>query len=153
MESSWFVFASLIASTYTIVSGLTRYLLELLFHPSAQGSHNLSDCLDWFKRTFYPLCYWYSCREALWWYFNSTPMMKLPNRSIKDGYFRTLMLAGSTIYVIALMLLSYDRLSYPSPIPFYLFYYTKMSGSLCTKYYQIFICQGLLVGVWNPFQI
>jgi hypothetical protein len=63
------------------------------------------------------------------------------------------MLTGSTIYVIALIILSYDRLSYLSQIPFYLLYYTKMSGSFCTKYYQIFICQGLLVGVWNPVQL
>ncbi|CZR54840.1 uncharacterized protein PAC_04724 [Phialocephala subalpina] len=41
-----------------------------------------------------------------------------------DGYFRALLLAGSTLYVVALMVLS-----------------------VCTKYYQIFLCQGLLVGI------
>ncbi|TVY58579.1 Fujikurins efflux protein [Lachnellula cervina] len=41
-----------------------------------------------------------------------------------DGYFRHLMIGGSLLHVISLMLLS-----------------------LCTKYYQVFLCQGLLIGL------
>jgi hypothetical protein len=54
------------------------------------------------------------------------------------------MLAGSTLYVVALMILSYGYL--PLSIPFR---HAEKIDSVCTKYYQIFICQGLLVGVWN----
>ncbi|KAI1609999.1 MFS general substrate transporter [Exophiala viscosa] len=40
------------------------------------------------------------------------------------GYFRHLMIGGSLLYVVAIMLLS-----------------------ICSKYYQVFLCQGVLVGV------